>query len=726
MTELPRNFFNHDAQAGGFFPLAHVGIQIDTIGHRQNTLIEGIRGTGKTHILKMLKRYHLSNFSSNRVLPVYVSLAEISEHAKKDPDEFRVQLYARIVSAATETLEANKHHLSPNRGVVTGAVRMMLRGFGLDEYFGVENIDKSIEDVKAVADELLFKLSYDISAADLKSYNSSSRGKKRTEGAGGGAELSTPMTSAVGANFSINDETSSSSSEAIEETVKILGSRLAHKNASLFMIGFLQQIQIILDLDHTLILLDECSEAGRDAQIEIFRFFKAIRGSTSNLADREDCAFFVGSVYPSAETHYPSRGTDGFSFEPGQDCGVEFIQWDETEPETYLKFFEQMLVARAEAVVGYQDGTANFISKYYDRRKTFNLLAFCAGGTPRRFWEINKRAYDPGTNKVSYARVKIAIQEIVNEQILGHSSLGSSDQNIVQHVIKVLTKKNEDARVRSRSNSGPKVPQGIYFSATPANARYLDNLIMQGAIYDKSRMKSRRHSLRPQPIFALDTGISFSYRVIPEKNFDLIAEKDFTKSTENGFSSAASFEPPSKSGDRSWNIDTLLKAEAAAPLRPVSVAPPVELFFQGTLKSIRSNGNAFTSVDDGGPNAFISRDDMKVLLAAGVAKGTPLRFSLESNKLGRQAIKISVVERDSTEDRQKVIQDVQTFIEELIVKEGDLVLARVAHEVKNHFGDELGGQGWLGHAKFSQLLTSISLKGVFLDFEVSPGYARRK
>lgn len=202
ILDLPQNFFNHDAQAGGFFPLAHVGIQIESIGNRQNTLIEGIRGTGKTHILKMLKRYHLSKFSNNRILPVYVSLAEISEHMKKDPEEFRIQLYARIVSTAIETLEASKHHLSPNQGVVKGAVKMMLRGFGLDQYFGIEDIDKSIEDVKTVADELLFKLNYDITAADLKSYVSKSQTSKQQIGFNAEAMLPSMGTGTAKVNVS--------------------------------------------------------------------------------------------------------------------------------------------------------------------------------------------------------------------------------------------------------------------------------------------------------------------------------------------------------------------------------------------------------------------------------------------------------------------------------------------------------------------------------------------
>ncbi|MBC2834530.1 hypothetical protein [Paragemmobacter straminiformis] len=723
MSTLPQNFFNHDAQAGGFFPLAHVGIEIESIGNRQNTLIEGIRGTGKTHILKMLKRYHLSSFAKSRILPVYVSLAEISEHSKKDPDEFRVQLYARIVSTAIETLEANKHHLSPNRGVVTGAVRLMLRGLGLDGYFGVENLDKSIDQVKTIADELLFKLSYDITAADLKNFRSSSSGLKNAGVASTDLKMSSQGVGSLGASVSLSSEESLSNTHTDEESVRLLGSRLSHRNASQFMINFLQQVQIILDLEHTLILLDECSEAGREAQVEIFRFFKAIRGSTSKLSDKEHCAFFVGSVYPRSETYYPSREVDGFSFEPGQDCGVEFVQWDEAEPESYMKFFEQMLIARARAVFGFEGTIANFISRFYDGRKTFNHIAICAGGTPRRFWEIHKRSYDSGTNKVSFPRAKIAIQEIVNEQTLGHTSLTTNDHAIVQHVIKVLTLKNEEARAKSKTSKN-KVPQGIYFSATQQNSAHFGRLIMQGAIFDKSRMKSRRHSLRPHPIFALDTAIAYSNRVIPEVNFDIVAEQDFPKLTEDGFAHAASFEPPSRQGDKSWTIESVFKAYSSSP--PTSslkkLSPVIE---RGFIKAIRPNGNAFVTVLDGGSDAFVSKAEMAKLIAGGATKGAEVTFTISKNNLGRQASNLRLVEKGPTDDRAKLLQDVAQFIKNAVRVEAEIPLARLALDIKNHFGDEIGEQGWIGHKKFSGLVSSLPLEGVKLELDSSPGFIRR-
>jgi Cdc6-like AAA superfamily ATPase len=93
LIELPHDFFNHNAQDGGFYPDSHVdyGILIENFGRRQNLIIEGIRGTGKTHILKMIEQYHLNNFQNTRILPIYVSLADTdSDQYVEDLNKFSV------------------------------------------------------------------------------------------------------------------------------------------------------------------------------------------------------------------------------------------------------------------------------------------------------------------------------------------------------------------------------------------------------------------------------------------------------------------------------------------------------------------------------------------------------------------------------------------------------------------------------------------------------------
>lgn len=723
---LPINFFNHDAQAGGFFPQAHVGIDISGIGNRQNTLVEGIRGTGKTHILKMLKRFHLESFSSNRVLPIYVSLAQINEYVKKEADEFRVQLYARIVNACIETLEAEKGFLSSDEKKVTNAFKTIWRIFGLNDDIDPKNIDKSIREIKSLAEELLFQLSYDLTAEQLKS----------TSGAEDSSSQKTTLKGRLSAGLfsgraTIDDSVSEKNTSSIERSVQIMGSRLIHKNAAEFIIRFLQQVQVILDLNYSLILLDECSEASPEAQIEIFRFFKAIRGSTSVSPGVEDCAFFVGSVYPKSKTNYPSRESDGFSFEPGQDCGMEFVQWDETDIETYFEFFENMLISRASVVLGYEDGVEQFIKDYFDSDSSFRLAAFCANGIPRRFWELTKRAYDPGIRKINGNRMKIAVQEIVSEQILGHKSLDQNDQEVVQHIVKILTQKNEDYRVKNRKAGGDVNAQGVYFSVLPANFGKIHNLVMQGAIHDKSRMKSRRQSLRPHPIFGLDIAIAYTFRAIPEKDFVRVARKDFPRCPANGFANAASFEPPKNKSRRDRYLvgatdltgggETTTKQDvehATDLVQPTHSATGVVKFFY-------ANGNGFVTVMDGGPDAYVPRKEMQEAIRKGVELGTAVRFDIDDTDRGRLASNLEIYTAQKSLLSATMRANIEEFIISQLTSSEEIDLSSLGLSMRNHFGDAMTGTSWLGFGKLSWLIKAIELDGVVLDTTEPPGHLKR-
>ncbi|QDG34809.1 hypothetical protein FJN13_08385 [Alteromonas mediterranea] len=726
---LPISFFNHDAQAGGFFPQAHVGIDISGIGNRQNTLIEGIRGTGKTHILKMLKRYNLENFSNNRVLPVYVSLAQINEYVKKEADEFRVQLYARIVDACIETLESEKRYLLKDEGKVSNAFKTIWRLFGLNGETEHTNIDDSILKIKSIAEELLFKLSYDLTAEQLKSSSANENTSSNKLSAGGKL-----LTGLFSGNASAEDSQSKKNTSSVERSIQVMGSRLVHKNAAEFIIRFLQQIQVILDLNYSLILLDECSEASPEAQVEIFRFFKAIRGSTSIISGTEDCAFFVGSVYPKTKTNYPSTEKDGFGFEPGQDCGMEFVQWDETDIETYFEFFENMLISRASVVLGYDKGINQFIKDYFDSDDTFRLAAFCANGIPRRFWELTKRAYDHGTGQISRNRMKISVQEIVSEQILGHKTLGQNDHEVIQYVVKILTQKNEDYRVKNKTARSNIHAQGIYFSILPINTSKIHNLVMQGAIHDKSRMKSRRHSLRPHPVFGLDIAIAYTFRAIPERDFVKVARKDFPRCPANGFANAASFEPPKKRSGKDRmpsGTPTITKESqsisqnngdntfrSSSNLQSTKVSGVIKFFFE--------NGYGFVSVMDGGPDAYVPRKEMQEAIALGVDLGTAVKFEVSITNRGRVATNVEIFTDSNNLLTDAMKGHIETFIFTELGSRNEIDLGNLASALRNHFGDAITGTSWLGFGKLSWLIKAIDIEGVELDTTVSPGFLRKR
>ena len=163
--ELPVSFFNHDAQAGGFYPKSHVGIDVSSFGHGQNMLLEGIRGTGKTHVLKMVERHCLATFERNRVLPIFVSLAQINEHARKEPEEFRLHLYTHIVQRSVETLEKYKLKLQEDKSLLQRSLDSIKTLFCIETS---KTFDEIIKDIISVSEDLRFKLQFNLTSKNFK------------------------------------------------------------------------------------------------------------------------------------------------------------------------------------------------------------------------------------------------------------------------------------------------------------------------------------------------------------------------------------------------------------------------------------------------------------------------------------------------------------------------------------------------------------------------------
>jgi hypothetical protein len=95
---------------------------------------------------------------------------------------------------------------------------------------------------------------------------------------------------------------------------------------------------------------------------------KQFGGVDSRLQGKETCAYFIGSVYPRGETYYPSREHDGFEFDPGHDCTMEFLQWDEIDIETYISFFQEMTLSRSKEILGYTGNFDDLQQQLFDGR----------------------------------------------------------------------------------------------------------------------------------------------------------------------------------------------------------------------------------------------------------------------------------------------------------------------------------------------------------------------
>lgn len=779
--ELPNSFFNHDAQAGGFYPRSHAGVDITRLGVKQNTLVEGIRGTGKTHILKMISRFYLDNFVKYKVLPIYISLAQISEHARKDPNEFRLHLYAHIVQRCIETAEVYRSYLQPDKGLLVKAMEMIAKLFGIKEH---GNLDDLLVQIRQTAEHLLFKLQFDLTSQTLTDVNTQQLDDIRKMS--GGIRIGAGPASAASSADSIAQTTFANS---LEESLSYMGNKLVHRNAAGFLVEFLRQIQVILDLDYCLILLDECSEASPEAQVEIFRLFKTIRGASSGLPNRESSAFFIGTVYPQGETYYPIREKDGFSFEPGQDCTVEFLQWDESDMESYLSFFSTMTFNRASEVLEFPGDSDNLLNQLFEERKTFLLAAFAAHGLPRRYWEIIKRGYDPEAKQVLTNRVELAVQEIANDHILGHESISEQDSNFVFALVRVMTDRN-----RSNERKHGRNPQNIYFSINRRYSHLLRRMIMQGAIHDKSRMRTRKKNRRPQPVYALDLSIAYTFRVLKADEFEVTVAKDIPRGSEEDFEQAVIisskgikgiFEPkeeekaddsdlveeieaedikpgqasqgvvvaykPGKRGEietdeggvaifQENNVDAKFRKsikvgdkvsfvykihssgeKLALKVKKVfKVDPPIRRH-EGLVKTYEVSEFGFVEVLDGGSDAYFVANDLPENLKTSIKPGDRLVFEVLDSPNGRRAININVPPA-LPRVNEKSLQDIADYVIRYVNSSPTSVsLAKMAFQIRIHFGDSVSNTQWFGYSTFKNLLLELDL--VNLDMtSTAPGY----
>ncbi|WP_269537086.1 cold shock domain-containing protein [Cerasicoccus fimbriatus] len=528
---LNPQFFNHDAQAGGFDPHTHVGMDIDHFHQSQNILIEGKRGTGKTHILKMIDNYYMLNFNEHKILPVYVSLAQISEHAKKDSTQFRMHLYTHIVERCIETVKKHKKQIREEDSLLIKALTKLKSLFNIP---ASSQVDQTLDEIHELAEGLRQSLEFDLSSFD----SASSQFRNRKSGASFKSSVKAKSPTFDG-NVSLNLESEEFSGEDFKNSKNYVGSKLAHQNSEKFLVEFLKQIQIILDLNHSLLLIDECSEASVRAQVEVFRLFKTIRGASTLLPDRQWCVFFIGTVYPRGQTYYPTRERDEFSFEPGQDCAMEFIQWDETDLETYIKFFEDMTLRRAKHFLDMKGDFNSVQKELFESEETFRLAAYCANGIPRRFWDFVKRGYDPSRNCVLKSHVEFAVNEFTNNQLLSTGPLSEKDVEYTNYLIDRLIDRNNDIRHKNnkKERKNNSLPHTIYLSIARERVKAFDRLIMQGVFHDKSRMRTKAKNTI-QPILSLDMSIAYSFDLIPRKRFVKTLTTDLPRSPQNGFHQA--------------------------------------------------------------------------------------------------------------------------------------------------------------------------------------------
>ncbi|WP_199615054.1 hypothetical protein [Paenibacillus alkalitolerans] len=533
VIKIKSEFFNHDAQAGGFFPETHAnqGIKIEKfVGDTgQNYLIEGIRGTGKTHILKMINQWCLDNYQKNKVLPVYVSLAGVSEWIEKDMALFRMHLYANIVVTTVGVIENNKDKIDvkPSNGF-TRAMKLISQMFGLSSDTSFENI---LSEIKNIHTALLNRLTYN--SEHLLQKDSATTEQKIS----GRATLQ-PL------QLTFDDLY-----KTIEENeVKFVGRSLAHENASSFIIQFFNQLKEILNHKYTLILLDECSEVSKDAQIEVFRLLKLIRGAfTQNPT--ENTAYFCATVYPTPVTYYPSklRG-DSFNFDCGHDAIMEYLHLDELSEE-YLPFFQE-LTGKRYSKIHEKQYNANSYLEIFENERAFILAAYLSNGIVRRYIEILKHAYDnlcqrvggaasADEKKISIRDIEEGVNVVVSNQILAQNKLLHEDFVVLDDIINRISRRNKKNETENKQKDKEnKLPSNVYFTVSRSELERLGRALIQGAVHDKGKTRLKKYHKEGGvrgALLMLDLATAFYHGAIERTRAVEIFSNDLKQNAKSGY-----------------------------------------------------------------------------------------------------------------------------------------------------------------------------------------------
>ncbi len=530
---LDPSFFNHDAQAGGFFPATHInpGFDIDSFisGTGKNILVEGIRGTGKTHILKMIHSRCINTYHDKKILPVYISLAKVSEWQGSDIQLFRIQLYANIVAETISTIERNKAGMAYQKTGVEKTIETIKSMFGIKSG---KDIDTILINIKDLNENLLEKLTYnqDKFLEREKSEQQENVGIKGSS--------------------SIQITWEDFSKFLKEKEIQFVGKNLSYDNAAGFIVEFFRQLNHLLDCRYVILLLDECSEVSNEAQVEIFRLLKLIRGAlTSDM--QTNYVYFCASVYPPYATEYPSKARGHtFNFDPGQDAGVEYLQLDELAEE-YEVFFHELTKKRLEYVFGRM--IMNPIIEIFENDRPFYLAAYGANGIPRRYLEILKHGYNnlcqrSGSSgeikKISQKDVEDAIQIVASNQILSQGKLGSEDFKIIEEIIKRIEWRNKKTETENKDKAKP-IPANVYFTINRSQIEKFTNLLLQGCLHDKGRTRLKKYYREEGakgPLIMLDLTLALHGGAIDKRRVLDIFRNDLRENAKSGYQYCQDFD----------------------------------------------------------------------------------------------------------------------------------------------------------------------------------------
>ncbi|MEK0315051.1 ORC-CDC6 family AAA ATPase [Cohnella sp. 56] len=522
IVRINSEFFNNDAQTN-FNSRTHAnpGLDVHVVAtSATNILLEGIRGTGKTHILKMIREESLRTFKRNRILPIYISLAKISEYESLDDEIFRVHLYTNIVQAAFSTIIENSSYIEDSDSPLS--LKILRSEAPIFELFKEQSISEVLEEVE----KLFTRLNSELLTSNLKISGEQSNGVKGELGFKG-ISLSGEMTT--------------------KEQIEYVLGRLSHYNASRYIVEFFKGLHNILELNYSLILIDEISGVSDKAQLEVFRLLRLIRASTET-AEGTNFLYFIGSVYPPQKTNYPSKTKgDELEFIPGEDCSMEYLEMD-VLGEEYEAFFKYITERRLLTLHPESEGNILWL---FEDEKTFLLAAFAANGLPRRYFEIIKAAYVSAAKKfttqkevqrIDYSSISSAIQTIIDSQTLNENQLTESDLYFLDKIIiPKLSARNTGAETRNENREEDRrLPVHLFLSVSRSDRKKLGTLIYRGVIHNLSRTRKSKSILSEDQeqrgiMMMLDLAVAINYRVFNIQKAVEYFQNDLRENARKGY-----------------------------------------------------------------------------------------------------------------------------------------------------------------------------------------------
>lgn len=519
IVEIKNEFFSKDAQTKfDYLTHADIGLDIEELaGIPENFLLEGIRGTGKTHVLKVIREKILENFKYKRILPVYISLAKYSEYEVLEEKEFRIHLYTSIVENMISTIKENRKIIE--EGANPFMITSLENGLPIFPFFCDVTFQYFLDEIELLLKELNTKLySGNIRISDKENEEQSFSIKKSIFELGGKKQN--------------------------EKQFEYVLEQLSHKNSSKYLINFFKELKRILRINFSVLLIDEISGVSAEKQIEIFRLLKLIR-SSNEITPNENTMYFIGGVYPPSNTNYPSISKgDDFEFISGEDCTMKYLEMDILTDE-YEMFYKYLTKKRLKKYCPESDGNIEWL---FEDNKSFLLAAFASNGLPRRYFQILDTAYEiskkkfaseENQKKIDYNTIGSAIQTIVENEILNESHLSDIDLSILEEkIIPKLLQRNSSTETKNEKNSTNTLIH-IFISLSRIDRRKIRNLIYRGIVHNLNRtrrVKNIENNSSPiSSVFLVDVSIAYYYRLMNVQNLTKYIQNDLRENAKRGF-----------------------------------------------------------------------------------------------------------------------------------------------------------------------------------------------